>query len=443
MVAAAGCMSGPEAADDMPAKMPRLVSMATPDHAAWPDAAEGESAQAMQADPAEGSEHDPVGTAPAPDATQDFADLLRTQPAGSKDPLARPVSISMIDTPLLEAAQVLSALTGIGMTVVSEGEPLGERRVNVVAQEAQLSHALDWIARQTDSRYTWDKAGVCIASDKKRIYGGELVSRVYPLRTMTEYTLPHDGFPDFKAEREATVACIRALLGEYLSNVPDATLTVAHENGELIATCSEGAHRRIEQIFAEIGRGKANPAPAPPVRSDIAGKLEAVVMCTFRDELVVKVLGELSKQAGVNIGVDPRDLPNGSDTRITLYYGKASLGFTLDTIVKLCKLSSYAIEEQGVWLHGERPYPAEGRLMWETGLIKSYYVEPAAKVLGIPQMLKYIEQNVTPGQWSGGLPAMSYARTGRLVVFHSKAGHDQLSTYLHVLMNSLSASDPW
>jgi len=352
------------------------------------------------------------------------------------------VSISLFDLPLLEATQILSGLTGVGMTILSDGPDLAERRVNVTMHNAPLAHALDWIMRQVDARYTWDGTGVCIVSDEKKIYAADLVSRVYPLRTTKEYRLPHDGFPDFASERRAAVDCIRELLRAYTSRVPESKLVVADETSELVATCSEAAHRRIREVLGEIGRGEDMPAPTPPDRPEAAGKLETIVVCTFRDEPLLRVLGELARQASVNIGVDPRELPDGADTRITLYYGKASLAFTLDTIVKLCGLQGYAVEEQGVWLHGRRPYPAQGRLLWETGLIRSYYVEPAAKALGIPTLLKYVKQNVTPGQWSGALPAISYSPSGRLIAFHTPAGHRELASYLYVLLKSLESSAP-
>jgi len=56
--------------------------------------------------------------------------------------------------------------------------------------------------------------------------------------------------------------------------------------------------------------------------------------------------------------------------------------------------------------------------------------------LGLPRLLQFIRENVTPGEWNGNLPAMCYAPSGRLIVFHSREGHAEIASCLARLGNS-------
>jgi len=360
-------------------------------------------------------------------------------------PLDRRISFSFLGATLGEAVGTLSKLTDIGVTVLSDHDarkPLHTRRVSLTMQNARLADALDWIMRQVDARYTWDGSGIRVFRGNGNRFPGELVSRVYPLRTIKRFDTPVPGFENIEAEKEKTFQCIKDLLAEYLSGRPGSDLVLTPQREGFVALCSEAAHRRIAETMREMARGKEKTPPLGPVHDagEIEKKLQQVIFCAYRDRPVLEVLSRLSVESGVSIGIDPRELAQREKTKITLHYGKASLEYTLKTIVKLCRLQGYEVEPgRGVWLHGRRAYPAEGRSLWETGIIRSYYVEPSVEKIGLAKLMDLVKQNVTPDRWGNALPAMAYAPSGRLVVFHSRAAHIRLASYLNILERAIAA----
>lgn len=362
----------------------------------------------------------------------------------AREPMAHPIDLSVFAVPLGEVAGYLSTLTGVGVTVLSDDNPetpLHKRPVSITVQNATLADTLEWIMRQVGAQYSWDGTGVTIANGGAHL-SGDLVLSVYPLRTMRRLDKPVVGAQDVEAEKQAIFECVKGLLAGYQRIQSGSRLTRAPMGEGFVALCSERAHRRIRQILREVARGNEQLRPLPP-RGDtkeIEKKLEQVTFCAYRDEHVLDILKKLSIQTDLNIGLDPRGLAHGEQTRITVNYGKASLKFTLRTIAKLCGLKAYAMEPgRGVWLHGAKRRQSPGRSLWDAGIIRSYYVEPTVKKIGIPKLMALVRQNVAPGEWSGALPAMVYAPTGRLIVFHSRDAHADLPSYLYVLEKAVAS----
>lgn len=388
---------------------------------------------------------------PAADRQGQGADYSKTLPELAENkrrpvgPLEQKVSFSFFGATLGDAAGTLSKLTNIGVTVLSDhetGKPLHSRRVSLTMQNARLADALDWVMRQVDARYTCDGNGIRIFCANGNRFPGGLISRVYPLRTMKRFDAPVLGVGGIESEKAAIFECVKELLAEYLKGRPQSSLALMPQREGFVAVCSEAAHRRIAEAMHEMQRSKekARPLNAGPDAREIEKKLEQVVFCAYRNRPALEILSKLSVESGVNIGVDPRELAQGENTKITLHYGKASLRYTLNTIAKLCKLKGYKLERaRGVWLHGRRAYPAEGRTLWETGIVRSYYVEPSVDKIGLARLMELVRQNVTPDKWDNGLPAMAYAPTGRLVVFHSRAAQLRLASYLHILEQAIAA----
>ena len=356
-----------------------------------------------------------------------------------RGPLDREVSFSFLGSKLSETVGTLSRLTGISMTILSGSsapESLHARRVSLTMHNVRLADALEWIMRQVDAQYAWDGAGVCIASSREKLFSDELIEHVYPLRRMKLYDKPVIGFHDVDSEKNSILKCVKDLLAEYRKYRPKSKFVLTPQRGEFVAICSALAHQRIEEALHEMARGRETLPPLRPEANskDIEKKLEKIVFCAYQDRPVIEILGKLSTDSGVNIGIDTRELAQGENTRITLNLAKASLRFALQQIVKLCKLEAYKIEPgRGVWLRGSRPHPADRRSLWEWGVIRSYYVEPTAKKIGLAQLIGLVKQNITPGQWRNGLPVMTHAPTGRLIVFHTRDAHADLYSYLHKL----------
>jgi len=384
----------------------------------------------------------------SPEHTGEYSEALRKLAQRSRrprGPLDKEVTFSFLGTTLGEAAAAISKLVGDSITIVSDpeaAEPLHKRRVSLTVQKMRLAGALDWVMRLTDAYYTHDGAGVCISSRAGARFPGKLLNHMYPLRTMRLYDVPVAGIENIESEKDVTLKCVKEILREYLKSRTGSKIVMGPQREGFVALCSENAHRRIAEVLREIARGKEKTPPLgpPSTTKEIEKKLEQVTFCAFRDRPVLEILSKLSVQNGLSIGVDPRELPKGLKTRITVHYGKASLRFTLQRIVKLCGLKGYEIEPgRGVWLHGDRPYPAEARSLWETGVIRSYYVEPLVNKIGVEKVMKLVGQNVTPDRWADGLPAMAYSPTGRLIVLHTRDAHAALSSYLYILEQAISA----
>ena len=253
---------------------------------------------------------------------------------------------------------------------------------------------------------------------------------------------PVVGGQDIEAEKQAIFECVKELLAGYQRIESGSRFTRAPMGEGLVALCSERAHRRIRQILNEMERGNEQILPIPPQddTKESEKKLEQVTFCSYRNEYVLDILKKLSIETDLNIGLDPRELAHGEETRITVNYGKASLKFTLRTIAKLCGLKGYVMEPgRGVWLHGDKRRQTPGRSLWDAGIIRSYYVEPSIKKIGIPKLMALVKQNAAPGEWSGALPAMVYAPTGRLIVFHSRDAHADLASYLYILEKAVAS----
>ena len=348
------------------------------------------------------------------------------------------VSFTFRSAPMAGVGRELSKLAGVGISVISDGKaqpPLGERRVTLRMNDAGLLDALDWITRQVDAQYSWDGHTVCIATDPDRLYNERLVEKVYPLRTMRRYDKPIIGHDDFEMEKNGIFSSVQLCLGEYLRRRPDAALTMMPSRTEFLAACSRPAHARIDEVLDEIARGKeSTPLLADLDDAELRKALDRPVRCNYKDLPALQVIKKLSGQAEVNIAVDPRELPGGELTPLTLDTGDGNLKGALDELVRRCRLKGYALEPgRGIWLRGQREYPPDGRLLWQGGLIRSYYVEPMCRKIGLVRVIRHVTQNVTPGQWGGKLPVMAYAPSGRLIVFHYRSGHVKLQAYLALL----------
>ena len=351
------------------------------------------------------------------------------------------VSFNFIDMPMSSAAREIASACRMGVSMLSDpGDPppISQRRVTLAMHDVELPAALDWLMRQVDASYSLSERLICISTDPARLYGGALVQRVYPLGTMRRYDLPSRVPASLQAELESIFYCVRQCLAEYLARRPAARVTLSPTGTEFVAVCSDFAHRRIEQVLAEIARNKEDPPPLfVPDDAPLRRKLTQSVQLTPGRQQVVRLVAWLGSQVDVNVGLDPRELSDGVQTTVPVEGGETTLWAALDAIVKKCGLRGYEIEpERGIWLHGARPYRQSCRVPWEGWLIRSYYVEPLQARLGLPRLLQFIRENVTPGEWNGNLPAMCYAPSGRLIVFHSREGHAEIASCLARLGNS-------
>lgn len=398
---------------------------------------------------AESARVESMGTEPGarpaePDETaKELRELLEERRRETPPPPAQTISFSFINTPLSAAAREISQLTGRGVSVMSGGTSLANRRVSLAMSNVEPAAALDWIARQADGIYTINDRAICIASSPDDLYVDDLVQRIYPLRTMRLYRRPVEALADMKAERMGIYQCVKVCLADYLERRPDASLALTPSDS-FIAKCSPQAQRRIAEVLHEISLNDELTPPLPELSdADLQGKLKQEVHCGFKDRPVVRIIAELGVQADTSIGVDVRDLARGVETTMTLDAGKTTLKAALDAIVQSCGLKGYRLEPgHGIWLHGARKLSYSGRLPWDGWLIRSYYVEPIVTRISLPRFIELVKQNVTPEQWGATLPAMMYAPSGRLIVFHDRSAHAELESCLSSLEGSAKRGAP-
>ena len=383
-------------------------------------------------------------------SAKDLQELLdereQAQPAG-----ARRIAFSFSNISLATAGRELSQLAGVGVSIISDPKsppPLAERRVSLTMGNVELTDALDWLMRQVDGVYTAEGKSVCIASAPEQLDIDPLVRRVYPLRTMRRFDRPQSGVPDLVNEQMSTFLCVKTCLAEHLRERPEATLAISPDRMEFVAVCTAAAHRRIREVLREFALNDRPPQPLPgpdaaaskALLDALNAKLDRTVRCDFDNRPVTKIVAELGIQADVNIGLDPRELPEGEAMAMTLDAGKVPLKLALDAIVNRCGFASYSLERgRGIWLNGRRHYRYSGRSPWEGWLIRSYFVGPLAGKLSPPRLMAFVRENVTPGEWSGLLPAMAYAPSGRLIVFHRQDAHRELEEYLHRLQKQVGS----
>jgi len=366
-------------------------------------------------------------------------DIKPDKPASLLD---RRISITFSGETLQQAIAKIAALSEISVIIISspDGKPrLDRRTVAFAMRNAKVSAVLDWLTRQTDSVYVWNGQVVTFADDPAQLIDLTLEQRVYPLLTMTRVS-PTTSTVDFAGERAGIVRCVKTLLAQYMKYQPNSTLTVSPQGDELVAVCSPHAHRRIAEILAEIGR--TSPLPAAPSDDGlrrVSEKTESIVNCTYEDMPVASVIALLGAQVGLNIGFDTHEIEGGIERRTDLNFGKSSLKFALEVIIRQCGLTGYALEpgNNAVWLFADPAYVRRGRLLWQTGEVRSYDVRQIVERVGVSSLHKLVEQNVIPASWGGSLPAMAYAPTGRLVVFHTRQAHAGISSYLKSLEHTI------
>jgi len=387
----------------------------------------------------------------AADATATELRELLEQHRQGNPPDTRKIAFSFSNIPLATAGRELSQLAGAGVSIVSDSKPpppLGERRVSLTMGNVELTDALDWLMRQVDGVYTRSETSICIASAPGQLDIDQVTREVYPLRTMRRFDRPINGATDFANEQVGIFQCVKTCLAEHLRQRPEATLAVSPDHAEFIAVCTPIGHRRIGEVLREIALNDRPPQPLPgpdaaasrSLTEALNAKLERTVRCGFDDRPVTKIISELAIEADVNIGLDPRELAGGEAMAMTLDVGKVPLKLALDTIVKRCALEGYSLEPgRGIWLHGSRYYFHSARLPWDGWLIRSYHVEPAVAKLSLPRLMAFVRENVTPGEWTGLLPAMAYAPSGRLIVFHHREAHRELESCLHRLQQQLDS----
>ena len=407
-------------------------------------------AEAAEQDASDAGDAEDGGPEPADATAKELRQLLEQHRLASP-PESRKIAFSFSNVTLAAAGRELAQLAGVGVSVISDPKsppPLAERRVSLTMTNVELTDALDWLMRQVDGVYTIGNTSICIASEPGQLDIDQVVRKVYPLRTMRRFDKPVTGPADLATEQAGIYQCVKTCLAEHLRQRPDATLAISPDRREFIAVCTPTGHRRIGEVLREIALNDLPPQPLPgtdPAASrsltqELNAKLERIVQCRFNDRPVTKIISELAIQADVNIGLDPRELAGGEAMTMTLDAGKVPLKVALDAVAKRCALEGYSHElGRGLWLHGKRPCFHSARLPWDGWLIRSYPVEPILAKISLPRLMACVRESVTHGQWSGLIPAMAYAPSARLIVFHHTEAHREIEAYLRRLQKQVES----
>jgi len=178
---------------------------------------------------------------------------------------------------------------------------------------------------------------------------------------------------------------------------------------------------RLERILAM--------AAAPVIKSGFAGAKEPVLMAFSKTvsikgdkQFVRDIIWDVARQAGVNIGFRPADLPEAGLKSVTINEGPLQFDAALKRILELTGLKSYRIDGPNtIWLYAEDPGLA-GPNLWDASHEAAFDVSSLVRKNGVTGSLieHLIKKRVAAATWLDPATALVYlpAKERLIVVNH-------------------------
>ena len=374
---------------------------------------------------------------------EDSADDPATNVTETEDPpeLAREdirysrVRLGLWEGNLDRAVQLFPSRAGVALRVdpdMALPEKVTETPLALEVNNGPLQHLIDWIARQSDSWYRREhNVSFWLTRANGWIKDEDIRTKVVQADAMS---VKPDG-SDF-------MRLIKPWADRIISKREGTSLTYERQAQTIDSTLPVSANGRVEEICGSLRLPMGSGLPPPDLPTAIEWRLRKTLaekMITIKAERlrVDLLLREISQQAGVAIGMDPRQFPKGLP-RVTVDIQDAPLRDAVRTIVDLAGFSGCSVETpSGLWFYkGARPYPNR-ELLWDQALVQTYdLTRLLAQISPISgEMIAHeIQCRIFPETWSDpGALVFYHPSTRKLLVMHGPDAQRRVLDFLYDL----------
>jgi hypothetical protein len=363
-----------------------------------------------------------------PDALefQDEPDFYRDDPRYSNNHVKLGLSEGNLD----RAVQLFPSRCGAALRVdpeLAQPEKFTEIPLALEVMDGPLLHLLDWIGRQTDSWYRRERN---VSFWLTRANGWIKDEDVKPRAVQADALSVKPDGSDFMQH-------LKPWAQRIIDARPGTSLVYDGATQSIVSTLPVSANGRVAEICGALRVPVGNGLPPPEMPAAMEWKLRALLgerKITIKAERyrVDLLLRDISKQAGVAIGMDPRQFPNSKGLpRVTMDVHDASLRDVVRTVVDLAGFDGCSVESpSGLWFYkGARPYPNR-ELLWDQSIVQAYDI---SRLLGMiapisGEMVAHeIQCRVYPDTWTdAGALVFYHAPTGKLLVMHGAIAHRKI-----------------
>jgi len=341
---------------------------------------------------------------------------------------------------LERAVQLFPSRCGVALRVDSEFaqvEKFASIPLNLEVMDGALMHLVDWIGRQTDSRYRrerdrsfWLTTPLAWTKEEKLAAVAVLVDALYTRPDASD--LMNQILPAFKPILATREGC---------------SLEFEKSRQEIHGILPASAAARLKEIFAALRVPEVQGLPPGDLPSAAEYRLqkalaETRVSISQKNERLDFVLRELSKISGVAMAFDPRQFPAGVP-RISLELREVPLRDAARRVVEAAGFDGCSAESPGgLWFFkGERPYPSS-ELLWDHAVVRAYdltrLLQTIAPTAGHPlsgETISYIiQRRIYPASWKEpGALIFFHPQTRKLLVMHGPAAQRKVLDFLYDL----------
>ena len=295
--------------------------------------------------------------------------------------------------------------------------------------DGPLLHLIDGIARQTGSWYRRERN---VSFWLTRANGWMKEEDIKPRAIQADaLSVKPDGSDFMQLLKPWTQRILDARQGS--------SLTYERESQTIVSTLPVSANARLAEICAalRVPVGSGLPPPEMPaamewkLRLTLADKKVSVKAERYRIDLLLR---EVSRQAGVAIGMDPHQFP-GPLPHVNIDVADAPLRDVVRTIVDLAGFDGCSVEPPaGLWFYkGARPYPNR-ELLWDQALVQAYDISRLLRLIAPISgeiVAHEIQCRVYPDTWNdSGALVFYHAPTGKLLVMHGPMAHRKILEFI-------------
>jgi hypothetical protein len=356
------------------------------------------------------------------------------------DPRFRKTTLGLWDN-LDRAVRLFPSRCGITLRVDSEvaaPERFEQIPLALEVRDGAVLHLVDWIGRQTDSRYRREPGGRSMWLTTALQWAKEERLEPVPVQVDALYAKP-DG--------SDLMACILPGFKQIIDCRTETSLTFDASRQMILGSLPASASARLKEICEALripeGQGLP-PLELPTVAEFRLQKTLAEKVVTLKRERrrVDFLLRDLAEVSGVATGCDPRQFTKGLPY-VNVDIVDAPLRDAVRTIVHVAGFDGCSVEPPGgLWFYrGARPYPSS-ELLWDHAMVMTYDLSrlmqqlgPAAGMLLSGEAIAYaIQRRVYPDSWKEpGALIFYHPPTRKLLVMHGPMAQRRVLEFLYDL----------
>ncbi len=341
---------------------------------------------------------------------------------------------------LNRAVQLFPSRCGLALRVdtnFATPDRFGEIRLALEVMNGPLLHLLDWMGRQTDTRYRressraiWLTTPLNWAKDERIEAVAVLVDALYAKPDGSD--LMQGLLPGFKDVMEARSGCM---------------IVFEPARQEIQAILPYSACVRLKEICLALraAEGQGLPPMEYPSPSELRLKktlAEKTVTLKRSRRRLDFLLRDFAEVSGVAMAMDPRQWP-AELPYVDVDIDNAPMRDAVRTIVDVGGFDGCSVEPPGgLWFYrGNRPYPS-GELLWDHATVQAYdlsrlltQLTPVSGEAMSGEMIAYaITKRIYPDSWKEpGAMIFYHAPTRKLLVMHGPAAQRRVLDFLYDL----------